>query len=210
MSEDLKEYWRKAHIEKNSNLLTGTSGESTLANLQITSRIESGITVLEIGVGDGRSIREMVERGVKMSAVDIVPEAFECIKDLPVKVYLEDQLGTLPDLYFDLAISHQVACHQSNDTLREQIRNVVRSLVPTGLFAILVARMSFYPLNISWDYTNDIENIKAGARTRDYEEMVQLIKEAGGRSVHISSSLRDDSWIYNYVVHIMKAKHDET
>jgi len=204
-SKALKEYWTIQHANHDRRLLTGTTGQNTWDNLRIASKIKVGTTVLEIGVGLGHSIREMISKGLNVSVVDIVPEAFECIKDLQIKTYLADQLDTLPEAYFDLAISHMVCCHQPDDILKEQIKYVINSLKPEGIFAILVAGLTGSPIPICYLTAKDLDLSKVGAKTRTSNEMIKLAEEVGGKVVYIDETLPQfSSWIYSYTIHITK------
>lgn len=215
-ADKLKKYWADAHIRKNQNLLTGTTSSTELYDLQIEDRVVPGANILEIGVGTGEGIRDLASRAsVTVSVVDIVPEAFDRIKDLPVSTYLADSLDLLPSSYFDLALSYNVACHQSDSSLREQIIHVVRSLKPSGTFALLVTGgQGKFPLDCTWDCTIELDNLRAGSKRRSIEEMEKIVTGTGGKILcsgpsRASSSHKQGGFLYNYYVHIVKEEYNE-
>ena len=209
MDNFLREYWRECHANRDLKLLSGYTGAATWNNLRVMDKIISGSHILEIGPGLGYSVKEMVDRGVHVSAMDIVPEAFECIKDVVEYTYLADELDKLPKDYFDLVISHNVSCHQSDDTLREQIKAVIQSLKPTGIFALGVAGKG--PMSWPEDFQPkcEMDILGAGAKTRSEEEIKQIIDSAGGYTVFVGPPIKRITpriYIYSYPVHIVNRK----
>lgn len=205
---DLREYWRGHHANANHHLLSGYTGTATWNNLKVADKIVAGSHILEIGVGLGYSVREMASKSVKVSVMDIVPEAFECVKDVVEATYLAGELDKLPKNYFDLVISHNTSCHQSDNALREQIKAVVQSLKPAGIFALGVAGKGLKPWSNDFEPKSEIEILEAGAKTRSEEKIKQVVSDAGGCTIFVGSPLGNvnpkNVYIYSYTVHIKK------
>jgi len=204
----LQAYWRKHHVIHNHHVLSGNTGKTTWDHLKVADKIVSGSHILEIGPGLGYSTVAAVNKGVHVSIMDIVPEAFECVKDIVEHTYL-DGVDELPEQYFDLVISHNVSCHQSDDTLRKQIRTVVRSLKPDRVFALGVAGNGLAPWPKDFQPKCEIDVLEAGAMMRNEDKIKQIVSDAGGQITRICRGISTvNNYIYSYVVHIKKDKID--
>src|SRR6185436_575611 len=116
--------------------LTGSRAEGVWYPLAIQSRLRRGTVVLNIGVGLGHCTRALVRRGCIVHALDIAPAALAKVERIVAKTWLADNLSALPPKTFDVAISHLVAQHMSDEQLSAQLNAVVASLKPDGVFAL--------------------------------------------------------------------------
>jgi len=173
--------------------------------LKISRRIVPGKSVLEIGVGDGTDVKKLHAKGLAVHALDITPAALKKVEAFSEKLWLESQIELLPEKYFDVAISHLVAQHISNETLSRQIRCVLQSLKPRGLFAMQFAdRINGTP---NESYREDLEVQRAGGVCRSLEMMKKIVQSGGGRIVWVSKARNfpeyGSRWFY---IHIRRKK----
>lgn len=128
-----KENWDLAHLHQDITALTGTGMLPHLKTLCVEDLINKESTVLCVGVGTGSWINELAKAVKCTWALDISKEAYKNLRR-PVKFIFDSK--SLPDDTFDLALSLWVAPHMSNHDFEEQLKEVIRSLVPNGIFAI--------------------------------------------------------------------------
>jgi len=177
--ESVREWWDECHSSSGdlAFYLTGSSGPEVWSGLKVEKRIAPSQVVLNIGVGQGFCTRALAELGCKVHALDISPVALAKIRDSVQATWLPSQLKDLPSETFDLAISHLVAQHMSDTDLSEQIREVVRALKPSGVFAIQFA----FSLNGAEASTKETNlGLKVGGICRSLEQMQTLVERAGG------------------------------
>jgi ubiquinone/menaquinone biosynthesis C-methylase UbiE len=202
--ESVGQWWDKCHSENERYRfwLTGSDASQVWSNLKVEDRIETGKSVLNIGVGQGHCTRALSERGCRVQALDISPVALARVSDCVAATWLPSQLKELPTGVFDLAISHLVAQHMSDSDLSQQIREVVRSLNADGVFALQFA----FALNGNDNETEEKPaNIKDGSMRRSLETVRTMATDAGGRLVWAEKIAAfpeyDSGW---YAVHIQK------
>jgi len=100
---------------------------------------------------------------------------------------LHENLDTLPDNHFDLAVSLLVSGHMKEDDLLSQIKNVLRSLKPDGRFYLQFGgnkASSIAPNNLK-EQTVDFQKgknvpaeIQRNGRTIEYAK--GLVQKGGG------------------------------
>lgn len=127
------ENWDRAHKETNVSALTGTALGGHLNTLCAVDFFIPETVLLCIGVGTGGWVAEAAERVKEVWAIDISKVA---ARRMPRGVTFVQFPEQLPSNKFTLALSLWVAPHMSNHDLEVQIRHVVRSLVPNGVFAV--------------------------------------------------------------------------
>lgn len=128
-----KENWDRAHRENDVSALTGTGLAGHLATLGAGELFTPEAAVLCIGVGMGDWVRKATEgRPGPTWALDVS----EVAGDKVVPAYFVTDASQLPENAFDLALSLWVAPHMTDHDLEVQLREVVRSLKPGGIFAL--------------------------------------------------------------------------
>lgn len=158
--------------------LTGSHGPDVWRSLCVEDRVVPGDVVLNIGVGMGYCTRSLAERGCVVHALDISTHALAKVDDVCAQTWLADAIDELPEGTFDLAISHLVAQHMDNATLRDQVAHVVPALKPGGVFAMQFA----YRLNGMSDHEDPVtpDAIVCGDVCRSLPSLVELAESAGG------------------------------
>lgn len=176
--------WWEHHHQGDGNYklwLTGSRPERVWYPLAIESRLRRGTVVLNIGVGLGHCTRALVQRGCTVHALDIAPAALAKIENVVTKTWLADNVSALPANTFDVAISHLVAQHMSDEQLTSQIGAVIPALKPDGVFALqfgtaLDVRQNDLP-------TTALEALKMGSVVRSLGHVARLVDASGGQIV---------------------------
>ena len=133
-TDSLPDWWEHCHQVDHDFFLTG-SDRACWDVLKVTDLIVPAANVLEIGVGLGQSAEALRAAKCMVSVLDIAPTA---IARVPwAQGYLNP--ADLPSDTFDVAMSHLVAQHMMDTDLFAQMRHVIRSLKPSGVFAIQFA-----------------------------------------------------------------------
>jgi hypothetical protein len=199
--EPVADWWNRAHKSKQVRWLSDYPGEEVWKRLDVENLLVPEAAVLEIGVGTGRSAVALKGRGCKVSALDISSVALERVSSF-AECYLPEQ--QLPSGAFDVAMSHLVAQHMTDADLLAQIRAVVASLKPMGVFA-----MQFSDHADGQEHLHDESSlcVKLGEVCRSPREMEKLASAAGVKVVKLlEREVWNDYGLRWYVVHLMKVK----
>ena len=133
--------------------------------------------VLEIGVGLGRSTRQIFEDKGEVYSVDISESALKGVSDFayPYTTAIAEsdipKIDTLPTGVIDIAFSFLVCQHISDEMLSLHLLHVVRSLKESGLFCLQYA-VDINP-DKSWDRQSNESQMKGGV-LRKQEHMESL------------------------------------
>jgi SAM-dependent methyltransferase len=173
---DIREFWREKHEAGDKRYLSGYSGKNTWRYLELKGHVQAASCVLNVGVGTGRCTRDLAELGKEVHALDITQGALDGVAGAIECGYLKP--ADLPDSRFDLVISHLVAQHMNDVDLMDQVKHVLRSLVPGGCFAIQFAS----PVD-PVPYSETLSQQRAGTVRRTPEHMLRLIETMGGKVV---------------------------
>ncbi|HME44419.1 MAG TPA: class I SAM-dependent methyltransferase [Syntrophorhabdales bacterium] len=193
--ETIEEWWNSCHSSKTDHLspvsklscsyfVSDFGGPDLWNSLNIADRIYPNALVLEIGVGGGRDIRELHARGVKVHVLDITPAALDKVRAFTEGQWLEPQIELLPENRFDIAISHLVTQHISNEALSRQIKYVLRALKTNGVFAMQFADRIKGVDRTSYEETLDAQ--KEGGVCRSLEMIDELVNTSGGKITWVS------------------------
>lgn len=212
--EVVRDWWEQCHLTDDAELLTGSKGEDVWCSLNIEEKILPKSVILNIGVGRGYCTRGLAQKQAIVHALDISEAALNKVKDIVARTWKPEQLDDLPSDTFDLAISHLVAQHMSNPDLRHQIKAVVRSLKPHGVFALQFA------FSADKEYVHDEQSgvikktgkcfqeefvVRWGGICRTLIEMQKMVKEVGGNIIWIKKTgsfpTCNSGW---YGIHIVK------
>jgi SAM-dependent methyltransferase len=204
-SKNVQAWWDYHHEGKGNFelLLTGSAGPEVWRNLGVSKLIKPNTVVLNIGVGLGYCTIELARRRCVVHALDISPVALAKVSRFTVKTWLPSQLPEIPTDNFDLAISNLVAQHMRDDELIFQIRNVLKCLKPTGLFAMQFAFSLDTEKNDNPDPS--LELIKYGGVGRSLEGVARIVNQTGGSIVWASRiAIFPEQGAGWYAVHIVR------
>jgi len=194
MEESVRDWWERMHRQDEKQFLSGYTGKQVWEFLNIEQLLNQGTKALEIGVGLGVCTRDVAERGVELSVLDISEVGLNRVRDFTHK---QHQSGSeLPSSYFEVVFSHAVAQHMSDDDLVTQIREVLRALTNDGIFAMQFA-----------DSPQRCQSLKAqrqGGVCRNLDEIRELVNKAGGRIVWNSEPVHFANKAEWAAVHIRK------
>lgn len=207
----IKEFWETAHKTNKELWLTGSYLQQVWQPMMILNRISPGLKVLNIGVGLGRDTRELYNREVIVDVLDISETALERVKLITRNRFLSSNISELPINEYDIAVSHLVSQHMNDDDLIEQIKYVVRSLNPNGIFAMQFAFIDDTPeakkqLEIVYNNVKDIPNDHKGHMFRSLSKMKEIIETLCDGTISWVSDIRTypSTPIKWYYIHIKK------
>ena len=171
-----REFWNKQHDQDNQRTLSGCGFDATVDFLNVKDLIVPGMRVLEIGCGLGYVTQGFAEIA-KISVLDISDSALDRVRPICESVYHINDVESLPTDYFDLIICHNVVQHVVTESLVNELKHAIRSLAPTGTFAI------------EYVWANGVEDngadpdpawATAGHLCRSDKFMIDLVNELGG------------------------------
>ena len=178
-NQSIEAFWNNCHLKLCNNYqvwLTGSKGPEVWNILNIIDKIKPKINVLNIGVGLGYCTKELVRRKCNVHVLDISKHALDKVRDI-AKTYLPTELQDMPQNYFDLIISNLVAQHMSHNELSTHIKYLLKTMKPTGVFAMQFA-FSTIPEN------NNIEpslpDMKSGGVCRTLSFVSGIVEKGGG------------------------------
>jgi cyclopropane fatty-acyl-phospholipid synthase-like methyltransferase len=177
-NDELTCFWNDAQRQNKRFELTGSELRAVELFLNLSSKLKPNNKVLNIGVGFGYCTRELVKRGLIVSALDISPLALSRVKDVIENRYTPKQLNQMPTNYFDVIISYLVTQHMTNQQLTIQLTECIRSLKTEGIFAIQFA--SSKSKNLTDDKSINTNLMKRGMVTRSFTFMNHLVNSCGG------------------------------
>jgi SAM-dependent methyltransferase len=178
----MKEFWEEKHRNNALLFLSGHPAAAIIKGLYIEPLVEKLLgkpsEVLEIGVGLGICTQDLHNMGLAVSCLDISEEALRRVEKITARRYFDVGAWCLLPDTFDLAISYCVTQHMNDESLAYQLKYVIRSLKPSGIFAMQYS-FPFYGSQID----QGMQQMQAGAVNRPVEKMFQLVSEASGQIV---------------------------
>ncbi|HPV97921.1 MAG TPA: class I SAM-dependent methyltransferase [Spirochaetota bacterium] len=169
----IKDFWEEKHREESKLSLSGHPGPTVLSALNVV--LTGKMKVLEIGVGLGYCTRYIANMGIEIHCVDIAQAALNRVKDI-AKTYLAENIGNLPENYFDRALSLCVTQHIDDAELKKQLGAVIKSLREDGIFAMQFS-FPFYGARKEQSEAA----MQNGECARPIETMYEMIEAAGGK-----------------------------
>jgi len=180
------EWWEAQHDRRHPGWLSSTDPAEVWNRLGVTQRLHQGAVVLNIGVGMGYEARDLAARGCIVHSLDISQKALDSVAEV-ARGWRADRLDALPENTFDVACSHLVSQHMSDDDLAAQMRAVLRALNSDGIFALQFAYLIDNPTA-----RNAMSNasVKGGGVLRSPGLIAQMAEEAGGKVVWSTPSVQ--------------------
>ena len=180
MNDEVKAFWEERHQRFGDHYTPARLSE--LNNLLGLESLKDK-TVLCIGVGDGLQVRDMVEAGAReVHAADISKRALDNVRQWVRRSFLHGCFNQMPSDFYDVAISHVVAQHLSNEALEHHLSNVIRSLTSTGTFYM----QSAFSLVGNEDHPDSEITVamqEYGSVYRSYQFIDGVVTNSGGRIV---------------------------
>ncbi len=150
LTERMAAYWQQVHLRGGlaevRAALTGAHLADHVDFLKVAELVAPGKSILCIGVGLGGWVWELAQFGARVSVLDVAPAAIGKVAGF-AKGYLPED--PMPPGVFDLALSHWVTPHMTEDALAAQFKQVVPALMPGGIFALQ------YCEPLGWTKPND-------------------------------------------------------
>jgi len=197
--------WDDAHATQNISALTGTGFLPHVSCLGVAEFIQPTAKVLCIGVGTGQWVRECAQKVADVRALDISPMASKNLEEIVLVTNAEE----LPDSHFDLALSHYVAVHVSDHDLEVQLRNVIRSLKPSGIFAMHYKEplRPDQPVDNWAGESKEVEVAICAFMLRRREHMKEMVRWAGGKVIKYVADIPCEAQeMREVVIHIGRAE----
>lgn len=179
---DLKQFWELAHVSRAHLWISGTPPKEIYERLNIKELIDTkGLSILNVGVGEGYCERDLVERGHLVDALDVCDSAIIKVVGFVRQGYLASQ--DLPGMSYDLIIHHLVAQHMTHDNLRDQLTHLLRALKRDGLLAMQFASSQSNSDLVVSDVQKEV--VMSGGILRSKDFMKDLIENCEGSVVEL-------------------------
>lgn len=187
-AHDLKQFWELAHVSGAHLWISGTPPKEIYERLNIQRLIGAkGLSILNVGVGEGYCEMDLVERGHSVDALDVCDSAISKVDGYIRRGYLA--APDLPSRSYDLIIHHLVAQHMTHEDLREQLTHLIRALKRDGLLAMQFASsQSNSDLVVS---DSDEQVVMSGGVLRSKDFMRDLIESCSGT---IAGLFNKEAW----------------
>ncbi len=195
--EITKEIWEGFHKNNTEVWLSGSKPAQVYRLHDIVPTEHQ--TIMEIGVGQGDSIREL-SRHNSVIAVDISSHALDKVKDIST-TYLTPDMVDIPDNTVDWTLCHLVFQHCTDDAVKYLITQSLRVLKAKGFFSFQFALSPTQNISNDAVYTFGLDNDIINFRTMD--KMRQLVSECHGIIETVS---RPSTMKYGIRWYMMKIK----
>jgi hypothetical protein len=174
----MKDFWDKKHRENSLPSLSGHSWPTICRGLYLDPYDVLGKNVLEIGVGLAICSHDLHMEGANLTCCDISEVAMERVKSFASFIF-PSALASLPENFFNLAISYCVTQHINDFSLQNQLTYVVKALREDGVFAMQYAFPTYGAV-----FSEDALSMGAGSVCRPVEKMYDMVKAAHGHIVY--------------------------
>jgi len=168
---EIKNWWETQHELFNTGgeieFITSSALGSYFDFFKCEELYNNAESVLEIGVGTGRALKEMTNK--KLYATDISDKALDRVKDIAETCHTEE----LKENVIDLAICNLVAQHISNETLSNILKYAIASLKINGTLVLQHA-------DALGDNEYSLKLILEGGMLKDKETVKKIVEENNG------------------------------
>jgi len=208
-SVDNEQFWEAAHKRNVHLWISGTPPKEIYERLNIRELLLcKGLSVLNVGVGEGYCEEDLARNGHFVDSLDISRSALERVSRFTAHAYL--MARDLQDETYDLVIHHLVAQHMTHQALQDQLTHLVRALKCEGLIAMQFASSQSVPDRTSSDSDGSV--VKSGGIFRSKNFMRSLVTICGGT---IENLFEKEAWLNSdcqyMTAHIIKkSKTTET
>lgn len=132
------EHWENCHNKNEREhhfYLTGSSLEQYTTLFNCSNHYQTSNTILEIGIGEGKAIREMYNHGKQVTATDISKFSKKKIEDVAIFYHLDD-INNISSNSFDIIFCHLVVQHIDNNMLEYHLKHFIPTLKNDGIYYI--------------------------------------------------------------------------
>lgn len=200
MSNEIRDWWELQHSKKNIKLLTGMNPLEVWDSFNISRLISTDKHIINIGLGLGYETKEMFKRGIEVYGMDISKKSLENFREYLKEGYLfPEDLNKLPKNFFDLAISHLVTQHMSENDLIKQMKSVIKSLKQEGIFAMQFANSPDKKIE-RWS----LDDQQFGGCIRSLDEMRKTVSKCGGKIIWVKKKEFGKLRSWWYLIHIKR------
>lgn len=135
--------------------------------------------ILEIGCGDGRDAKKILERTNNYTGFDISEELIKLARQYVPngKFEVADATAYQYPSNLDIVFAFASLLHLEKDEVKDVLQKVLKSLIPGGIFYI--------SLKYSTEYTEKLKEDKFGGRMF-YFYNPKIIKELAGKKYEVS------------------------
>ena len=167
-AHDLEQFWEAAHVSGAHLWISGTPPKEIYERLNIKKLVGvKGLSILNVGVGEGYCEMDLVEKGHLVDALDVCNSAISKVHDFIRQGYLAAQ--DLPSRSYDLIIHHLVAQHMTHEDLREQLIHLLRALKGDGLLAMQFASSQSNADLVVSDFEEQVVMSGGVLRSKDFK-----------------------------------------
>lgn len=139
-----EQFWNEAHTSGVHLWISGTPPKEIYGRLHVRQLLSgNGLSILNVGVGEGYCEVDLHRKGHFVDALDISEVAIKKVEKFVGSGFLSAH--DLPESKYDLIIHHLVAQHMTHKELEEQLFQMIRSLKPLGLLAMQFASSQITP-----------------------------------------------------------------
>ena len=173
-------FWETEHANDDARFMGITPPDVTYAFHRVVDIVTGpACSILEIGVGRGASIVNLVERGHDVTAVDIAPSALARLAALNCRRLLTAELLSVEAESVDLVLCHLVLPHCSDTAAKFLICQAARVVRPTGVATFQFSSLIDVNLPFQGPMTRERHLVGRLHFMRTPERMRALVLEAG-------------------------------
>lgn len=176
-NNNLSKHWENCHTmveNKHHFFLTGSHLNQYLTLFKCHNHYNLSNNILEIGIGEGQAVKEMVTHGKNITTSDISKSAKDKIKNIASYYHLND-IDNIPKNNFDIIFCHLVVQHIDNNMLEYHLKHFIPTLNNKGFYYIQYRGKH----NITIDKNID-ELCKYGDVTRDPVFFKNIVEKCNG------------------------------
>lgn len=176
-NENMSKHWEQCHlmIEKEHHyFLTGSHLNQYLTLFKCHNHYNESNNILEIGIGEGQVVKEMVQHGKNVTTSDISESAKDKIKNIASYYHLND-IHNIPENNFDIIFCHLVVQHIDDSMLEYHLKHFIPTLNEKGIYYIQYRGKHHITIDKNMD-----ELCKYGHVTREPGYFKDIVEKYGG------------------------------
>ena len=176
-NEKLSKHWEDCHLmveNEHHFFLTGSYLNDYIKCFNCRNHYHLSNNILEIGIGEGNVVREMVNHGKNITTSDISESAKDKIKDISSYYHLNN-IDNIPKNNFDIIFCHLVVQHIDDNMLEYHLKHFIPTLNEKGVYYIQYRGKHEITINKNTD-----ELCKYGDVTRDPVYFKNIVDKYNG------------------------------